>query len=57
MTYGAIHLELVGDLSTHSFIMALQIFTPRRGIPRHIWNGQNFLGSNRELELSLTELD
>ena len=34
LTYRAIHAELADDLSTDSFIMALQIFTSRRGYSR-----------------------
>ena len=34
LTYRAIHAELADDLSTDCFIMALQIFTSRRGNSR-----------------------
>ena len=50
LTTRAVHLELAGDLSTDSFIMALR-FRGRRGNPRTIRsdNGTNFVGANREL--------
>ncbi|XP_053692622.1 uncharacterized protein LOC128741071 [Sabethes cyaneus] len=47
----AIHIELVGDLSTGSFIAALRRFLARRGKPRLIEcdNATNFKGASREL--------
>ena len=47
----AIHLELVGDLTTQSFMGALTRFVGRRGRPREMWsdNGTNFRGANQEL--------
>ncbi|XP_053698926.1 uncharacterized protein LOC128745885 [Sabethes cyaneus] len=51
----AVHLELVGDLSTPGFLAALRRFISRRGTPAHIYsdNGKNFEGAKRELaELS-----
>ena len=46
-----IHLELVGDLSTNAFLMALDRFCARRGKPTEIWsdNGTNFHGAKRLL--------
>ena len=43
----ASHIELAGDLSTDSFILALRIFTARRGNPQTITrdNGTNFVGA------------
>ena len=38
LTYRVIHLELINDLSTDCFIMALQRFTSRRGNPRSMWS-------------------
>nr|XP_049466703.1 uncharacterized protein LOC120961367 [Anopheles coluzzii] len=48
----AVHLELVGDLTTAGFLAALRRFTSRRGLPAHIHsdNGKNFEGAERELK-------
>ncbi|XP_062541502.1 uncharacterized protein LOC134209540 [Armigeres subalbatus] len=51
----AIHMELVTDLSTESFLQALRRFISRRGKPSHIFsdNGTNFVGAKNHLtELS-----
>lgn len=47
----AIHIELVGDLTTQTFISALRRFVSRRGKPSDIYsdNGTNFVGANNEL--------
>ncbi|GBP88534.1 hypothetical protein EVAR_21742_1 [Eumeta japonica] len=47
----AVHLELVTDLSTETFILALRRFMSRRGKPREIYcdNGTNFVGANRAI--------
>ncbi|XP_076661059.1 uncharacterized protein LOC143364822 [Halictus rubicundus] len=47
----AIHLEVVGDLTTEAFIAALKRFIARRGICKNIYsdNGTNFVGANNEL--------
>jgi hypothetical protein len=48
----AVHLELVGDLSTPAFIAGLIRFTSRRGLPKVIVSdgGRNFLGAKNELD-------
>ena len=48
----AVHLELVGDLTTASFLAALDRFVSRRGKPDLIIsdNGTNFVGAKAELE-------
>ncbi|XP_066260795.1 uncharacterized protein [Euwallacea similis] len=51
----AVHIELVKDLSTASFLNALDRFCSRRGKPTdiHSDNGSNFVGANNHfLELS-----
>ncbi|XP_055622489.1 uncharacterized protein LOC129773996 [Toxorhynchites rutilus septentrionalis] len=47
----AVHIELVADLSTNAFIMALKRFVARRGRPSVIEcdNAKNFLGTSRTL--------
>jgi len=48
----AAHLELVGDLSTNSFVASLRRFWSRRGLSKSIYsdNGTNFVGANRQLQ-------
>ncbi|KAJ0169626.1 hypothetical protein K1T71_014811 [Dendrolimus kikuchii] len=51
MSTKAIHLELVGDLTSEAFIGAFKRFCARRGKCAHLWSdqGRNFIGANREL--------
>ncbi|XP_055916039.1 uncharacterized protein LOC129948917 [Eupeodes corollae] len=46
-----VHIELVGDLSSSAFILALDRFVSRRGKPTEIWsdNATNFHGAKRFL--------
>ncbi|XP_064544359.1 uncharacterized protein LOC135432583 [Drosophila montana] len=46
----AVHLELVKDLSTASFLNALKRFISTRGRPSQIWSGNatNFVGAKNE---------
>ena len=55
----AVHIELVGNLSTNNFILALRRFISRRGHPKNIFsdNETNFTGAQRELAKSLKSLD
>jgi hypothetical protein len=54
-TTEAIHIELVGDLTTESFLNALKRFISRRGHVAEIYsdNATNFTGASRELKLLL----
>ncbi|XP_055633447.1 uncharacterized protein LOC129773820 [Toxorhynchites rutilus septentrionalis] len=47
----AVHLELAGDLSTNTFLKALDRFMYRRNKPHHIYsdNGTNFIGAKNAL--------
>lgn len=51
MATKAIHLELVGDLTSEAFIGAFRRFVSRRGRCNHMWSdqGRNFVGANKEL--------
>ena len=59
MSTRACHLELVDDLSTDHFIMALKRFIARRGRPQsiHSDNGTNFVGAKNELRKCIKLLD
>ena len=54
----AIHLELVHDYSTASFIAAFRRFVARRRIPTDVYtdNGTNFRGADRELSQAFRKL-
>ncbi|XP_053973204.1 uncharacterized protein LOC128873578 [Hylaeus volcanicus] len=51
MPVKAIHIEVVSDLSTDSFLGALRRFVGRRGVPTNIYsdNGTNFVEANNQL--------
>ena len=55
----ACHLELAHSLSTESFLMALQRFVKRRGVPKLIVsdNGANFRAAEQELKAAVGDLD
>ena len=59
MSTRAIHLELVDDLSTDHFIVALKRFIVRRGRPQSIYsfNETSFVGANNELRKCIKQLD
>ena len=59
LTTCAVYLDLVGDLSTDSFLLALIRFVARRGKPKTIWtnNGTNFIDTERELSILLKDLN
>lgn len=52
MSTRAIHLELVSDYTSESFIAAYRRFTARRGLPTDIYsdNGTTFQGAETELQ-------
>lgn len=52
MVTKAVHLELVSDLTTSSFIAAIRRMAARRGTPSHMYsdNGRNFLGASKVLQ-------
>lgn len=52
MSTKAIHVEVVGDLSTECFLAAFDRFIARRGIPTEIYSdcGTNYVGAARELK-------
>ncbi|XP_071577161.1 uncharacterized protein [Temnothorax nylanderi] len=51
LTTKAIHLELVSDYSSATFLAAYQRFVSRRGLPKAMYsdNGTTFQGADREL--------
>ena len=55
----ATHIELVGDLSTNIFTLALRFYICRRGYPSRTNsdNGKNFKGAQRELSHALQTLN
>lgn len=59
MCTGAIHLELVSDLSSQAFIAALDRFASRRGKPSIMYsdNGTCFQGCNNELKSIIKNID
>ena len=58
MSVRAVHLEIVGSLSTDSFICALRRFMSRRGQVRtiHIRPGQKFYRGQERTEEGITEV-
>jgi hypothetical protein len=50
----AVHIEVLDDLSTDSFLNGFRRFCARRGRPKRVFsdNGTNFVGGQRELNLS-----
>ncbi|GJQ75152.1 hypothetical protein Trydic_g5302 [Trypoxylus dichotomus] len=54
----AIHVELVGNLSTEAFLAALKRFVARKGSISNIYsdNGTQFIGANTELKKLLKQL-
>ena len=59
MATRAIHLEIAGDLTTDSFILALRRFIARRENVKHIRsdNGTNFKGAQKKLQDAIAEIN
>ena len=59
MTTRAIHLELVTDKSTDTFLMALRRFASLRGHPINCWSdcGTNFVGAQKYLREVMQDWD
>ena len=55
----AIHLEVLNNLETDTFINGFVRFVSRRGYPLNVWsdNGTNLVGARSELSKSLRDLD
>ena len=52
------HIELAGDLSTDSFILAFRRFTARRGSPQTTTSndGANFVGAQQDLSDAIQKI-
>nr|XP_044249382.1 uncharacterized protein LOC123002819 [Drosophila takahashii] len=48
----AVHVKLVSDLSTNTFVLCLKRIVGRRGLPESIWcdNATNFVGAHSQLD-------
>lgn len=59
MVTKAVHIELVSDLTSASFIAALRRMAARRGVPKHMYsdNGTNFVGANKILQEEYQQLE
>lgn len=58
MTFRAVHLELIEDMSTEACIMAIRNFLVRRGWSRNFYsdNGTNFVGADNSLKRDVGSL-
>ena len=59
MTVRCVHLEVLNDCETDTFISATRRFVGRRGCPTHVYsdNGTNFRGATSELKEFVLKLD
>ncbi|GBO41555.1 hypothetical protein AVEN_248823-1 [Araneus ventricosus] len=57
-TTKAVHIEIVGDLTSEAFIAALKRFIGRRGKPTEVYSdcGTNFIAADRELRRVVASL-
>lgn len=58
MTTRCVHLDLLSNMETDSFLMALRHMVARRGTPSEILadQGTNFLGGDKELQTAFTSM-
>ncbi|XP_058652120.1 uncharacterized protein LOC131552381 [Onychostoma macrolepis] len=58
LTTRCVHLEILTNMNSDSFLMALRRFIARRGTPAELFSdqGTNFRGGEREMREALTEL-
>jgi hypothetical protein len=58
LTYRAVHLEMLRDMSTDQCIKSIRRFLARRGPCKHFYsdNGKNFVGSHNQLNRDLKDL-
>lgn len=57
-TTRCVHIDLLNNLDTDSFLMALRRFISRRGCPYELWSdqGTNFKGGSKELKEAFEDL-
>ncbi|KAM9771400.1 uncharacterized protein ACBT44_004334 isoform 1-T1 [Syngnathus typhle] len=58
LTTRAVHLDLIRNMDTDAFLMALRRFIARRGTPSELWSdhGTNFKGGEKELREAFTSM-
>lgn len=58
LTTRAIHIEVVSDLTSNTFLAALDRFSARRGYPHKIYsdNGTNFVGADRAIKKTFVDM-
>ncbi|XP_041450263.1 uncharacterized protein LOC121404600 [Drosophila obscura] len=58
LTVRAVHIELANSLSTDAFMLMLEMFVARRGVPKRIVsdNGTNFRGASRLLQEEIARI-
>lgn len=58
MTTKAVHLELVSDMTSSTFLAALRRLAARRGTPGHLYSdqGTNFIGANKILQQEYADI-
>lgn len=58
-TYKCVHLEVVNNMSSETFLLAFSCFTARRGVPHsvHSDNSTNFTAADKELQILWSKID